>query len=118
MQHLTDALRGYTPTILIFDEGAYIEGGEELWAASMASVSTGGKIVLISTPNGFDSVYYPVYDHAERGMNNFKITKLEWYMDPRYAEKLKWVKAENVVHYFLNTDEYDQSESDRRVRYI
>ena len=48
-----DALRGYTPTILIFDEGAYIEGGEELWAASMASVSTGGKIVLISTPKWF-----------------------------------------------------------------
>jgi len=105
----TDALRGYTPTILIFDEAAYIEGGEELWAASMASVSTGGKIVLISTPNGFDSVYYPVYDQAERSMNDFKITKLEWYLDPRYAQKLRWVKTASVVHYFLNTDEYDQS---------
>ena len=27
-----DALRGYTPTILIFDEAAYIEAGEDFWA--------------------------------------------------------------------------------------
>ena len=31
-----DALRGYTPTILVFDEAAYIEAGEDFWAASMA----------------------------------------------------------------------------------
>jgi len=103
----TDALRGYTPTILIFDEAAYIEGGEELWAASMASISTGGKIILISTPNGFDSVYYPVFDQAERNMNNFVITRLVWYLDPRYSENLKWVKTSNIVHYFLNSDEYN-----------
>ena len=106
----TDALRGYTPTVLIFDEAAYIEGGEELWAASMASISTGGKIILISTPNGFDGVYYPVYDQAQRGMNNFKITKLEWYLDPRYAADLRWVKTDSVVHYFLNTDEYNKND--------
>ena len=105
-----DALRGYTPTVLIFDEAAYIEGGEELWAASMASISTGGKIILISTPNGFDSVYYPVYDQAERRMNNFTITRLVWYLDPRYAKDLKWVKTDNIVHYFLNTEEYNVNE--------
>ena len=105
-----DALRGYTPTILIFDEAAYIEGGEELWAASMASISTGGKIILISTPNGFDSVYYPVFDQAERKMNNFTITRLVWYLDPRYSKNLKWVKTQNIVHYFLNTDEYNSSD--------
>jgi len=44
----TDALRGYTPTILIFDEAAYIEAGEDFWAASMASLATGGQIILIS----------------------------------------------------------------------
>mgnify|MGYP003676646494 CR=1 FL=1 len=35
-----DALRGYTPTALIFDEAAYIEAGDDFWAASMASLST------------------------------------------------------------------------------
>jgi phage FluMu gp28-like protein len=39
----TDALRGYTPTILIIDEAAYVEGGETFWTACLASLSTGGK---------------------------------------------------------------------------
>jgi phage FluMu gp28-like protein len=52
-----DALRGYTPTTLIFDEAAYIEAGDDFWAASMASLSTGGKVIVISTPNGYDKIY-------------------------------------------------------------
>src|SRR5210317_837162 len=28
-----DALRGFTPTVLVFDEAAYIEAGEDFWAA-------------------------------------------------------------------------------------
>ena len=41
-----DALRGYTPTMLIFDEAAYIEADGDFWAACMASLSTGGKVVV------------------------------------------------------------------------
>lgn len=106
----TDALRGYTPTILIFDEAAYIEAGEDFWSASMASLSTGGKIILISTPNGFDKIYYPIYDQSMRGLNEFKITDLRWYKDPRYNTDLKWVKVEDIVHYMLNRSEYNDDE--------
>jgi phage FluMu gp28-like protein len=59
-----DALRGYTPTILIFDEAAYIEADDDFWAACMASLSTGGKVIVISTPNGYDPIYYEIYDQA------------------------------------------------------
>ena len=104
-----DALRGYTPTILIFDEAAYIEAGEDFWAACMASLSTGGKIILVSTPNGFDSIYYPIYDQAIRGLNDFKITDLRWYKDPRYNKDLCWVKVDSIIHYMLNRGDYDDS---------
>lgn len=105
-----DALRGYTPTILIFDEAAYIEAGEDFWAASMASLSTGGKIILISTPNGFDPIYYGIYEQAVRGANNFHITELKWYNDPRYAKDVKWIKCKDIVHYMLNREEYNDDE--------
>lgn len=105
-----DALRGYTPTILIFDEAAYIEAGEDFWAASMASLSTGGKVILISTPNGFDPIYYGIYEQAARGANNFKITELKWYNDPRYAKDVKWIKCKDIVHYMLNREEYKDDE--------
>ena len=105
-----DALRGYTPTILVFDEAAYIEAGEDFWAASMASLSTGGKIILISTPNGFDPIYYGVYDQAIRGVNDFHITDLRWFKDPRYTKDLRWVKCSDIVHYMLNREQYDDDE--------
>jgi hypothetical protein len=103
-----DALRGYTPTILVFDEAAYIEAGEDFWAASMASLSTGGKIILISTPNGFDPIYYGVYDQAIRGVNDFHITDLRWFKDPRYTKDLRWVKCSDIVHYMLNREQYEE----------
>lgn len=105
-----DALRGYTPTILIFDEAAYIEAGEDFWAASMASLSTGGKIILISTPNGFDPIYYGVYDQALRKVNDFHITDLRWFKDPRYTKDLRWVKCKDIVHYMLNREQYDDND--------
>ena len=63
-QHLQTALRGYTPTILIFDEAAYIEAGEDFWRL-YGSSGTGGKVILIScvpkdtyvfTNNGLEQV--------------------------------------------------------------
>jgi len=105
-----DALRGYTPTILVFDEAAYIEAGDDFWAASMASLSTGGKIILISTPNGYDQIYYGVYDQAERGINDFHISDLRWFKDPRYAKDLRWVKCKDIVHYMLNREQYNDDE--------
>ncbi len=105
-----DALRGYTPTILIFDEAAYIEAGEDFWAASMASLSTGGKIILISTPNGYDAIYYGVYDQSIRGLNDFHITDLRWFKDPRYTKDLRWVKCNDIVHYMTNRGLYDDNE--------
>jgi len=105
-----DALRGYTPTILVFDEAAYIEAGEDFWAASMASLSTGGKIILISTPNGYDPIYYGVYDQAIRGVNDFHITDLRWFKDPRYTKDLRWVKCQDICHYMLNREQYNDDE--------
>ena len=105
-----DALRGYTPTILVFDEAAYIEAGEDFWAASMASLSTGGKIILISTPNGYDPIYYGVYDQAIRGVNDFHITDLRWFKDPRYTKDLRWVKCQDICHYMLNREQYNDNE--------
>ena len=101
-----DALRGYTPTILIFDEAAYIEADSDFWSACMASLSTGGKVIVISTPNGHDPIYYEIYDQADRGMNDFKVSEMYWYKDPRYTKDLYLVQTEDVIDYFLNKENY------------
>lgn len=88
-----DALRGWTPTHLVFDEAAFIDTyPKELYAASVASTITGGKMIQISTPNGKDELYYETYRNAINGDNNFNIVSMKWYEDPRYNKDLKWVK--------------------------
>ena len=105
-----DALRGYTPTVLIFDEAAYIEANDDFWSACMASLSTGGKVIVISTPNGYDAIYYSIYEQALKGMNNFKITEMFWWRDPRYTKDLYFIKVKDLMHYFLNREEYPNPE--------
>ena len=105
-----DALRGYTPTILIFDEAAYIEADGDFWAACMASLSTGGKVIVISTPNGYDAIYYSIYEQAVKAMNSFKVTEMFWWRDPRYTKDLYFIKVKDLIHYFLNRDEYPNPE--------
>jgi len=101
-----DALRGYTPTILIFDEAAFIEADGDFWSACMASLSTGGKVIVVSTPNGYDPIYYEIYDQSLRNMNDFKISEMFWYRDPRYTRDLYMVKTNDLVHFLLNREEY------------
>jgi len=105
-----DALRGYTPTILIFDEAAYIEADSDFWAACMASLSTGGKVIVVSTPNGYDAIYYEIYDQALKGMNEFKVSEMVWWKDPRYAKDLSLVNVKDIIHYYLNRNEYPDVE--------
>ena len=64
----------------------------------MASLSTGGKVIVISTPNGFDPIYYSIYSQAVKGMNDFRITEMYWFRDPRYSKDLK---LSNYIFYLL-----------------
>ena len=105
-----DALRGYTPTILIFDEAAYIEADDDFWAACMASLSTGGKVIVISTPNGFDRIYYEIYEQSLKNMNTFKITEMFWFKDPRYNRDLQMIKTENLVDYLRERENHKDTE--------
>lgn len=105
-----DALRGFTPTILIFDEAAFIEADNDFWAACMASLSTGGKVIVISTPNGQDPIYYEIYDQSLRGMNDFKISEMFWYKDPRYTKDIYFVKTNDIIFYLLNKEQFKKED--------
>ncbi len=55
-------------------------------------------------------IYYSIYDQALRGMNDFKITEMYWYRDPRYSKDLKLIKVKDIVHYLLNRGDYKDDE--------
>jgi hypothetical protein len=78
-------LRGYTPTLLFWDETAWTERGDVFWTSARPTLQTGGRAIFVSTPNGLDPVFYKTFEEAIRGKNNFNPIELWWYNDPRYT---------------------------------
>jgi hypothetical protein len=85
-------LRGYTPTLLYWDEVAWTEKNDVFWTATRPTLQTGGAAILVSTPNGLDSVYYKTFEEARKKKNNFYAVELWWFNDPRYNKNLSWFK--------------------------
>ena len=97
---------------LIFDEAAFIENGPDVYASAVATTATGGHIIMISTPNGKDALYYNTYNLAKKEENGFHLTELRWYQDPRYNKGLKWVKDGE----FINEIEFTYESYENKVR--
>lgn len=97
---------------LIFDEAAFIENGLDVYAQAVATTSTGGKTIMISTPCGMDPLYYGTYHNAVEGKNDFHVTELRWYQDPRYNCFLKWQKFDQDTNALL--DEIEEPILDKK----
>lgn len=113
-----DALRGFTPTYLVLDEAAYIEiNASELYTAAIQSLNTGGNMMIVSTPNGKDELYYKTYKGAQNGDNDFNIVDVRWYHDPRYNIDMWWEKVDResgktIIEY---EQEYTEQSFNKRV---
>lgn len=87
-------VRGWTPDMLVIDEAAFLDQGDEFWTSARGSMSAGGRIFMISTPNSHDPVYYMTYEGAlnKKGGNGngFNIIEIRWWEDSRFNDDLKF----------------------------
>lgn len=89
------AARGISAvSILVFDECAFIQNGVSVYSAAVAATSSvkDAKILMISTPNGKDQLYYRTYSKALKGENNYHPVEFKWFQDPRYNRRLQWYR--------------------------
>lgn len=101
---------------LIFDEAAFIENGLEVFSQAVATTSTGGKIIMISTPNGKDQLYYSTYNKAKKKENNYNVIELKWYEDPRYNSDLTWTKYDDTLGKYVTEKEVEFTAESYRLR--
>tara|TARA_Y100001937_G_scaffold117135_1_gene170010 strand:+ start:5519 stop:7102 length:1584 start_codon:yes stop_codon:yes gene_type:complete len=87
-----DAGRSEALSLLVLDEAAHIEGLEELWTGLYPTLSTGGRCIALSTPNGVGNWFHKTCADAESGGNNFNITTLAWDVHPDRDEE--WYQKE------------------------
>jgi len=67
---------------LVLDEAAHIEGLGDLWTGLYPTISTGGRCIALSTPNGVGNWFHTIYSNAETGENDFSPIKLMWDLHP------------------------------------
>lgn len=88
-----NAARGISAvSILIFDEAAFIENGPAVYSQAVAATASvkHAKIIMVSTPNGKDQLYYRTYEQALTHKNNYHAVEFKWFQDLRYQRNLKW----------------------------
>ncbi len=92
-----NAARGISAvSILIFDEAAFIQNGPTVYAQAVAATAsvTNAKILMVSTPNGKDPLYWKTYDQAINKVNNYAFVEFKWFQDLRYNRFLEWHKKD------------------------
>lgn len=87
-----DAGRSEALSLLIVDEAAFVDNFDELWKGLYPTLSTGGRAILISSPNGTGNLFYRLYRGAEEKTNEFNPIKLPWTVHPERDQE--WFERE------------------------
>jgi len=67
---------------LVIDEAAHVEGLDELWTGLYPTLSTGGRCIALSTPNGVGNWFHQTCVDAEIEKNDFHLVTLPWNVHP------------------------------------
>ena len=78
----SDAGRSEALSLLVIDEAAHVEGLGELWTGLYPTLSTGGRCIALSTPNGVGNWFHQAFVDAQSNTNDFYLTTLPWYVHP------------------------------------
>jgi hypothetical protein len=88
-----DSGRSEALSLLILDEAAFIDKIEPIWAAASQTLSTGGKCIALSTPNGIGNWFHKTWVGAEEGINDWNFIKLHWNLHPERNDD--WREEQN-----------------------
>ena len=83
-----DAGRSEALALLVVDEAAHIRDMSELWKGLGSTVSTGGKVIALSTPKGVGNWFHQFCKEAKSGENNWHYQEVFWWSNPDYSTDL------------------------------
>lgn len=78
--------RSESLSLLIIDEAAAVRWANQIWAAALPTLSTGGAAIINSTPLGVGGFYHSTWVDAIQGVNGINPIRLYWRMHPERDE--------------------------------
>lgn len=82
-----DAGRSKALSLLVLDEAAFIDEAKDIWTSAYNTLSTGGRAIVLSTPNGVGNWFHEMWVNADKKRNDFKTLRLPWHLHPRRDQK-------------------------------
>lgn len=77
-----DSARSVSAFLLVIDEAAFIDNAEETWTSAQQTMATGGRAILLSTPNGVGNFFHKTWVEGEAKKNKFNCINLKWNRHP------------------------------------
>jgi hypothetical protein len=86
-----DTGRGKALSKMFIDELAFVRPSiqDELWASIAPTLSTGGDMIISSTPNGDNELYATLWRGAKLGTNGFAWCEVNWDRHPDRDEAFR-----------------------------
>ncbi len=102
-----DVGRSEAVSLLVMDEVAHIANMDEIWTSIGPTVSAGGRVIMLSTPNGTDNWFAQEYQAASERKSNFN-HRFGRYVNPNDPNDVVddrfpwWVHPEHDLAWFEN----------------
>jgi hypothetical protein len=77
-----DAARSEALSLLIIDEAAFIDSIDDIWTSAQQTLSTGGRCIALSTPNGTGNWFHKTWVTAETTDSDWNPILLHWTQHP------------------------------------
>lgn len=101
--------RTHTASLVITDEFAYIMWAKELYTAVKPTVDAGGQLIILSTANGSNNLFYELYHRTTKGLGEFTFRFLSWRDRPDRDEDWYARTSSDSVQSSLMAQEYPSS---------
>ena len=93
-----EAGRSETLNLIILDEAAFIPDAMSIWTASEPTLEKAeGQAIVISTGNGYDRFFQPIYQGSKDGDSGFSYIFIPWDGDPARDEKWYQIREKQAI---------------------
>lgn len=83
--------RGFTGRLVVVDEWAFLDNGDEAWASIEPVTDIGGQVIGLSTANGVGNTFHDLWLRAQSGNSSFTPMFFSWRAVPERDDA--WYEA-------------------------
>ena len=103
----SDSGRSFSLSLLLIDEAGFVDGCDDIWTAAYPTLSTGGRAIILSTPNGVGNFFHKMWKDAEAKRNDFHTISLPWNLHPERDQRWRDDQTKNSKSPKEASQEYD-----------